>query len=634
MATKSSDNPPDVKEILELGAFLQDSLYAVQDKQIKLTRDVRELKDQVDMSDWEYVKVDVRDTTISDEINEVVSALTVKPPRWRVTTDPDASDPQLKNASAREKYHEGIFDRCGRGQDGVDTRHRLADSCVGDGGAWAKFLPDKDRWEQRFAIKLKDFGGDTDAYNKAADNAARRAGPPFYFGYADPLCVYPTYNGRDISSVTEITARPLYSTLRQHHMTVMDGRIVPGDIGPGMPRDAGLPNEILFYEHWTPTWCRYVMRGSGLEEGATEPFKHGYGRVPYFPAFGFMMGHWANRKVGWGVAETKRYMTQFLGYLFRMQAQVVARDTLTPVIHMLPENAPARAARTAGEREDREEHVGLREVIREPNGGDWKPFPITDNSAALRELIALVQQKITDGRTPRVNPNIGSGMEGAGFAIAQVIAESKIYQHPFVNGLERMYEELSYFSEELLRRKFPKEKVWVFVSDKAKTGYVGLSAKDVDDAVQITVELDPEGPTGKLIDQRYYQAMVEAKFMGPTQAILAQGGNPEEVQEDFDTEALRSDPRVVQFRLNQQAQAMGLGRLMQLARQADQVVATGQPPNGPGPGEPQVPDSGALAATPNQTPPGEPQTTQGPQAGAGGTPVVQTMTSAPASNIQ
>ena len=100
---------------------LRSNVYKDDDKQIRETRAVREFKDEIDLP-GRWVDTEVRDPTVADEIGRVSETLSVNPPRWRVATDPAASEDAIRNATKREKWAEGIFDVCGRGQDGGDSR--------------------------------------------------------------------------------------------------------------------------------------------------------------------------------------------------------------------------------------------------------------------------------------------------------------------------------------------------------------------------------------------------------------------------------------------------------------------------------------------------------------------------------
>lgn len=610
MAKRPAPTAEDIRALAEELRGVHDEA----DQQIIATRETREMREKIVIPE-RYTDVEVRDPSLTDECFRVPAAATLNQPKWTITND-DPSPGAQHNTTLREKVTAALFDVCGRREGPPSTHVQLADACFADGGAWAKFAFLKDIWQEAGGLRRRGKNEDAGAYASAIEQARKEAGPPFLFQSADPLTVYPYWSGGKLSTMVEIGEAPFLSTLRDNGLTYGRGArgggvFLEGTIGRSQALDSGLPKTVKTYGFWDEQWYCYLIDAPEFEPYVvTAPFEHGYGRVPFFNAPGLMMNHWRNRKVGWGVAQTKSYLIRYMNYLMSVHADVAARDAYTPTIHQVdPEHGVPLDPQ--GKKKTRDEKVGLREVLLTYGPNDrWLPFPIQDTAPALREQMSLVREMIQSSLTPKVVGNIANVEGGAGFGISQVIAETKIAQNPFLANLSMMYVELTRFAWELIGRKLgAKDKVWVFVPGdpvKAKKGgYLGLAKADLTDAVQVEVEIDPEGPTAKLVDGRYWAEQVQSKFASRRQAVEAQGRNWDEVEDGLAEDAIWDSDWYQKFLQNEAADAMGMGHLMELGQQAQQVAQTGVLPNGqpvvpPAMGTAEVPDMGNLTQAPNQ----------------------------------
>lgn len=659
---KGTIAPPD-------GAYLKalrrekEVQYQDEDKQIDRMRMVRELRQPSGVGqEYRLVEIEVRDPTVADEIQRVSAALSVNDPACHVTPS-RLGDLAESNATLREEWTQEVMKAAARRIPGLDSFTASVDNCVGDGGAWSKFLFLKDLWDERYRIRRKgltdepqtDDTGDqvdtADEYNKRTEDAKKAAGPPFVWIAVDPRTVYPIWSGIRLSEVLEVQKRPLHSTLRNYRLT-MNGRgeIVPDVVGQphstGQADSSKQPAYVEFLEHWDETWVTYaLMYGSGGVSKSAGPgdaqvyvvkqFKHGYGRVPYFPGFGLLMGYWRDRKVGWGVAETKRWLVEYRAFLMTIHANVAARDAFIPVIKQRPDGSPAIIGNDKRPK-DREQWK-LREIIETEPGEEYKPFPVPQTPDSWKEEMAAVNKLIEDLTTPRVTAQIGGGLEGAGFAINQVLAEAKITQNPFMQHLAQMLNEMTRFCWHLVRTKV-KETVWVQKTTGEASGWLGAGPADLTDSVGVDWEIDPERPTAKLIEERYWHERMEKGTASTYQAIKAMGDNPDEVEYQRLLEAKKQEPWYQNYLTQQLTQRVGRGDIF-LKAVAAEVAQTGQlpgatPPTGllqpqsfmnkgaatptqalgmGGNQQPQVaPDMGRLAAAPNAQGPRNATTTSTP----------------------
>lgn len=633
-------------------------IYSAQDEQIRTMRQVRELTRPVAIEPrLRLVTVEIRDPTATDEIARASASLSVNDPRCHVTPS-RPSDKAQENATRREKGSEAILRVCGRRTPGVDTFSALVDHCVGDGGAWAKLVWQKDAWDERYKLRLSDYErsaweeiqdeekgrrldeeeaeedgeGDQDREEKVsarrrvlaeeapeikarrrahkrfksdAEEAKKEAGPPFVWTAVDPLSVYPVFAAGRLTEVVEVSERPQLATFRKYRLRRnQDGDIVPDELLQGTPaEEARNTTTIRFLEHWDARTVTYLVQGKnkrGESSGrVVDQWEHHYGQVPYFYGPGISMAHWRNRKVGWSIAEAKRWLVEYRSFLWTLHANVTSRDAFAPLQKKRPLGA-APAKGDPGVPRAESPHWGLREILETEPGGEYEPIRFPEVAQALKEQIALVSEAIERLESPRVTGEIGGGLEGAGFAINQVLAEARIRFDPIARSLERLYEEATRFLWQLIR-KLVRETVWVY-REGEDTGYLSLGPEDVADVVGLRWELDPERPSAKLIEARYWHERVKSGTGSLDQAIEAMGDNPDEVRLGRAMDRIRASEWYQKYQDMLVLQQVGKGDLMAFAQRAQFVAEQGGMPGGPGAppamGTALVPDMGNMALSP------------------------------------
>ena len=290
---------------------------------------------------YQMVQVDPRDPDITEEAFQQTAILTLERPklmlRRRGRHRPDRRQPQ-------EHWTEEMLWECGTREPGMDTMAQCTDAALNDGGGWAKILYTRDPVDLRYRLKSPEADSSYDAYqryDKATEEAKKGAGPPFAWLYVDPRSIYPVFSGGRLTEVLEITEMPLRSTLRKYRLALdADGNIVPEELGRPRPRTTPRhcrPASGMF-EHWDETYCSWMVGGTNYHGNPTQAivkqFKHSYPfGVPYDYAPGLWMSYWRNRKVGWGISQTKLWLVKYRQYLRAMHAQYVARDLLSPLVN-------------------------------------------------------------------------------------------------------------------------------------------------------------------------------------------------------------------------------------------------------------------------------------------------------------
>jgi hypothetical protein len=597
----------------------QERVYADDNAQIDRLRGVRTLSRPV-MIDERYRinDVEVRDPTLADEIQRVVATLALNAPTLTVTPA-RIGDTAEANATLREKWTEAVLERAGTHPTG-HTRRDLVDACVGDGGAWTKLVFKSDLWEARYgmdsgiddALDSEGRASKAKSYDDMTEEAKKVAGPPFVWQSIDVRTINPQWSGTRLASVLEVQVRPIHAALRDFSLTVKSTRkgleLIPDVLGLPMNKQDSrkMPATVEFLEFWDREWCSYVVLLPGGVAGAdarvVKQFRHGYGRVPYFYAPGYTFNWQRNRKVGWGIGESKRWLVEYLSYLETIHAQVAARDAFPPLIRKMPELSTANYGDNNAP--SLPEYWEIRQIYNLRPGEELTPMAFPGVGIALKEQIQMVKEQIQSLQSPKMaGTGSGSGLEGAGFAINQVLAESRVTQDPICQHIEQMMQEITHFLWQLVRDKV-QETVWVRAAGKKGTTWMGAGPDELDDSVLIEWHLDPERPSAKLIEERYWHERIEKGTAGRHMAITEMGSNPDEVDDDRELDRIRQTDWYQKRHDLLLMQALERGDI--LLEAAQKAVTSGQLP-GVQPGNPQA------ATQPQMQPPGFPPA---PQPGA------------------
>lgn len=635
-ARKAPPDPLTVAEILALKTELEDQ-FRTDDTAIRDMRMVREQKDPVAVGIKRYTTLEVRDPTITNEVFDSVAALSENPAAVTCIYKPGGSDSAEQNATQRNAFYtELIEDMCTR-IEGQNTRIRGIDMSLGDGGTWTKVLYAKDLWEEAGALRRRKPGEAADAYTADLDQAKKDAGQPFVAIAVDPLSFYPVRSGTKLILGMEVQKRPLTQTLLQYDLKVDDeGNITkrgpdssggtsipPNAVGQPQNRwDATKkPTTVDLIEVWDEFYCYVVIIGAGMNGYAVDPWLHGYGRPPYFPAMGAMMGHWSNVKVGWGIAQAKRPLVQYSSFLKTIMGDVAARDTYTPTIHVLGEQSAQAVQASAMIKDGKPDwtedmKVELREIVRAFPGDEWLAWPTKDIAPALKEAIGQNTQDLQNMMPPKLTSSSGGGMEGAGYAMSQVREEAHQKYHPYVMNLEQMWADIIGFIDWLIVHKV-KDTVWLYAAPKADPeqpggkvggGWIGVGPDDITKfPVKVTVQIDPDRATAKLVEGQYWAQQYAAEMTDLDTAIRAQGRDPLLVRQGRTKDRIRKSDWYMAWEDEQVTDAMGMGNLLAKSKLAQMVAQTGglpgqsqsAPPSPPGPqaGPMQTAATG-LAASP------------------------------------
>lgn len=644
---------PDSHYLLDLQTELGD-LYRTQDEDIDEMREVREMRvPAMSGTDarFQMVSVDPRDPDITEEAFQQTAILTLERPKLSIVGG--EGDTAQTVASKLEHWTEETLWQCGTREPGQDTMTQVTDACLNDGGGWAKILWASDLWQNRYSIAAPDNGKKNSAeawssYDKLTEDAKKSAGPPFIWSYVDPRTIYPQRSGGVLDEVLEVSEMTMRHAFRKYRLARdTDGNIVPEELGEPMntiEANRSPLSKVQYLEHWDRTYVSYAVVGRNFNQERTgtivKQFKHKYPfGVPYDYAPGLSMNWWRNRKVGWGIGRTKLWLVKYRQYLRAMHAQYVARDLLSPLVTY--GETPAAAVGTGDglprEQEDLALHPG--EILNLPPGRQLSRIEYADAST-LEKHMGLIDQAIRDLESPRVTTL--SGMEGAGFAISQILSFTRTRVGPVRHGLEALLDGQTEKLWQLVKERAG-EKVWVFYggaevgSKKAATEFIGFGPKDLERPMWKHWEVQAQLPTDEMIQARYAHERLAAGTYGRDEAITYLGDNPDEIRRSRARDEIRDSPAYKKWLYASIFMAAGRGDLLQKAQDAEQLALEGQlqgqqamGPGAPqgvpqpgvfeggGPGMGAVPDLGALAAAPNGAgvnPPPYPQVAQGAAGG-------------------
>jgi len=620
---------PESHYLLDLQTELGD-LYKTQDDDIDEMRSVREMRvPAMSGTDpaYQMVQVDPRDPDITEEAFQQTAILTLERPKLSIVGG--EGDTAQTVASKLEHWTEETLWQCGTREPGMDTMAQVTDACLNDGGGWSKLLWAADLWQNRYAIPSPESGDPTDRYteyDKMTEDAKKAAGPPFVWQYVDPRMIYPQRSGGRLDEVLEVSEMTMRHAFRKYRLARdREGNIVPEELGEAENATDATRNplsKVQFLEHWDRTFVSYMVVGRNYSQEPSgtivKQFKHKYPfGVPYDYAPGLSMSHWRNRKVGWGIGRTKLWLVKYRQYLRAMHAQYVARDLLSPLVTY--GETPAAAVGTGEGLPREQEQLALHpgEILNLPPGRQLQRIEYADAST-LEKHMGLIDQAIRDLESPRVTTL--SGMEGAGFAISQILSFTRTRVGPVRHGLEAL---LHGQTEKLwaLVRDHPNisEKVWVFYggaevgSKKAATEYIGFGPDDLKRPMHMHWEVQAQLPTDEMIQARYAHERLNAGTYGRDEAVTFLGDNPDEIRRSRARDEIRESDAYKKWLWAEVFMNAGRGDLLQKAQEAEQLALEGQmgqpalPPGQPapgvfeggGPGIPSVPDLGALAAAPN-----------------------------------
>jgi hypothetical protein len=580
---------PTVADILKLRSACE-TQYRADDQQIRAMREIRNMESAIGIAPELMVApgVEVHDPTITDEIARVVATMSKYDPTIHCAPS-RPTDTGYEAATRIERWTWETLMAAATRIPGINTLHTNWDALLADGGCWSKLLFRPDTWEERYGIKLEKYLADTtpgsaesvharEQWDEDTETAKKRAGPPFYWIPVDAATVYPVWDGGRLSEVIEVQHRQSLPSFRRDNPDLLGEHI-----GQPLSRDEATgsgTNDIEFIEHWTREWVTYV---DVRNKAVVKQWRHGYGRVPYVFALGITHNEWRGRKIGWGVAHNKRSLSAMRSMLLTLMAQDALRWVQPPILLERPDTAEPLVGNDGAPVDFKEVTFRVGGIYEGGPGIRWAPFPSQSVSPALREMATYVSNLEAQLDTPRVTSEIGGALAGAGYAVNQVLVEAKTKHDPFIKAMVQMLEDVVKLMWHLTRTRV-KETVWVSAVEgtgrQARTQWIGAGEDDLKQIVGVRVEIDPQDPSARLVEERLHKELVDSGFESRDQAIEALGFNPDEVRLGIALDQMRAEEWYKAFRNKQILETLGRGDLLkQAANQAAQTgILPGMPP--------------------------------------------------------
>lgn len=630
--------PPSLDYLLQLRRE-QEMLFRVDDMMIDAIRAVRTFTDQIQLDDkYRITDVEYHDPSLFDEIQRVSNSLSLKEPKMKVKVRPTQGKKGEKNASDRESWTWSILKEAGQMEPGHDSFKDMVDGAC-EGAAWSRLVFENDLWEKRWSIspELADK-----EYDKLTEEAKKEAGQPFVWNVIDTRACYPVFNGHRLAEMLIITKVPRYQAFRQLRLKQWsNGVIVPEELAAehNVIDQTVVGPYVYKIEHWDDTYYTFAIQDQiisswdgngnafdyapGPNGRRVDQFEHGLGRVPFFITPGYVINWQHGRKIGWGIAESKRWLIEYKEYLMTLFAQCAARDVGKVMVRKRTKGSAVSTAGDGRQPQDKEYFEPF-EIITLEDGEDLSAIDFGGGAEHLIKMIDYVQKEIDKLMAPRIAQDIGGGDPGSGFAIAQIITETEVREDHIVQNIQRTLHEMTEFIWAMMRNKV-RETVWV-PSDETQDGWLGMGPEDLTAGTQFEWQLNPQRASADLVEHRDLHERMDKHTIGRHQAIEKMGDvNPDEVDEDIEVDLIEASPEyqkrfiaLVMKELDRQdilydasediiqsGQLPGVGTAPGM-----QVVGNNVLPGSPGPGgeAPQgmgnnmVPDMGQLAARGAQGP--------------------------------
>src|SRR6266498_2898015 len=555
MAIKQKLNPPSIDYLLNLRRE-QEMLFRTDDMLIDAIRAVRTFTNQIQLDDkYRITDMEYHDSSLFDEIQRVANSLSLKEPKMKVKVRPAQGKAGEKNASNREEWTWRVLQDAGQMEAGHDAFKDMVDGAC-EGAAWSRLVFQNDLWEKRWSISA-DLADKE--YDKLTEDAKKEAGQPFVWNVVDTRAVYPVFNGPILAEMLVITKVPRYQAFRQLRMKQWaDGTIVPEELAAehNVIDPTVVGPYVYKLEHWDDTYYTFAIQDQiiasydnndnafefapGPHGRRIDQFEHGLERVPFFLTPGYVINWQHGRKLGWGIAESKRHLVEYKEYLMTLFAQCAARDVGKVLVRKRAKGAAVTSIGDNRQPQDKEYFEPF-EIVTLEDGEDLTALDFGGGAEHLIKMIDYVQKEIDKLMAPRIAQDIGGGDPGSGFAIAQIITETEVREDHIVQNIQKTMHEMTEFIWAMVRNKV-RETIWV-PSDQSNDGWLGMGPEDLTAGTQFEWQLNPQRASADLVEHRDLHERMDKHTIGRRQAIEKMGDvNPEDVDEDIEIDLIEASP--------------------------------------------------------------------------------------------
>lgn len=520
--------------------------------------------------------------------NTVTAALSVDRPKTQFVPT-GFGDRHEQNATRRERFNDASFLR-----QEEEARRQLFRlfiySLVSKGEGVLKTVErSKSAWESydRYSVALErelregreyrdlDEDGRSRVYDRATEEYKLRLPYPIRCTDVPPDQFYYLKGEEGFTLCAEVKTVPYHEALARFPGFAVgkSGNVVPQAMGlPRADWQAGLDGKkgLLLTEVWRWDKVTYILQGPAQKRGiAVRTLKHGYGdaatktlRGPYHHALGITTASRLPEYAGLGVLFGFLPLFPLLNSLLTMEAQIAymygfpsfkrkrsATDPLGGAVG--PYGNDGTEDKDAGER--------IQPGYIYPD--DIEPVQQPTGNEAVERLIGLTRGML-ELALPSVVQGVVSGDE-SGYALNQAAHLARLAWDPIVGNAQAALAQKAGFESYLIERCIG-ETVYVWDERQPvkgrrsnKAGWLGLGPDDVNGVYRYKVVLDPQTPSNKIMEQRYWEGMVKAGFATPEDAINAMGGNPDEVERGLLLGKVKAHPSVQEQIVQRAFQRLG-----------------------------------------------------------------------------
>ena len=639
---------PTAEMILARAAELRNH-FRTQDAEIDEMRQCLELKMTTPLPAWlkRVGALPMKDPTLTEERDRVVAALISEPPKLTLTPADESRGLDQVKTTEIERWTMQAIAEAGSRVMGQELNEMMICGSVSDGAGWAKMVYDKHLWENVWNVSETETyrtrkGSDDEVgpeeidelpldqietkkrsrksrdYLDERERVKKGAGVPISIISVDAACVFPVWNGTELVEVLEITERPVLEVLSQYGIAD-DGQTGLYGQPMSLAESSQYTRTCRFLEHWNCHYVTYMLEYGG-EQRELAQIRHNYGFVPYYVAFGRMSNWWRGRKKGDGIGQSRLGLIKYRQYIWDLVVNIAGQSAGTPIVHTMPDVGESLEGET-NEPKEEETLIQLAGMLQARPGEDYRALVMPGVPDSIRDLLQILNAMIDRTGVPRINANVGGGLEGAGYAVAQILTEIRTALNAYVLHLQQAYTRMTRDFWKLLRDHLPDEKIYVLYTpenprsnvDKAKWLYV-IPEEDLTDSYGVRWEINPEPPTASIVKSRYWAELLQAQMAYPDQAREALGFNPSEVRRGLLAERLRNEGVLKDYELKVVMEKLRMGDLIRKAAQQmaqggefpgpqdpmamGMGAPLGQVPGGMAPGAPMIPDPAMLSMVP------------------------------------
>lgn len=617
--------------------------------------DVIYLRNKVNIPmNFEKTAIEVRSPHPMHITNQITSALSINTPR--VVFDPiEFGDSGEDAAAYRSRFFMASWNRQQREKNRQLFRAFMhSDVTKGiaifktyerKNRAWAKYYSYSrdtlDELEKKYQAGMIDQDSKRRIYDRSTEQFKRGMPYPIETTDIPPETFYYQMGEDGFTRCVEIKQVPFYDTLKKFGVAFDPrGKCCWDDVvGLALPDTewhkfySGSLNRrtIEMVEMWDVDYCTIVLRGPGdfpssntKSEGSglvVKRYPHSYGdqvlrtlRGPYFMASGITTSSRRPHEANLSVIFAYMHLFPILNALLTMQGQSAFTFSFPAYKRTQP---PAFGLPNTPFGVDAVDATSNREKI-VPGAifpHDVAPMDPPRAGIDLDKAITIIRDMI-DMALPDSMKGVISG-ETAGYALNQAAHLASLAWDPIKRNVEDAMSARTAW-ESMLISNFIGEPVYVYGSIPQpriatgaprtyKNGWMGLGPKDIKDAHNYSVLLEPASVNTDTLILRNMREKLDMRLIDPYSAIREIGGNPLEVERAWTLYELKQDDEIK--KAMKQRIFQSIGTLDQESLR--QVGPEGQPG-----GQPPVPVSGQPAGAQPGISQGLPATGYVPPAGA------------------